>query len=147
MSNVPWIRSAIDSNLFRRKSIFRWRSIILWGFDSLSFLRESIGFSCIVLSWLSEIFVGFKWVLINPLATDPPTTKQPTTDHLRTNQPTHQPTYSKFTDPLTRFYFEDLIIKKYLFCRIQTQLGKCKTIILSIWAFVFMTNIKDMLKN
>ena len=58
-------------------------------------------------------------------------------DHLLTDQstqrpPTHQPTDRKFTDPLTRFYFKNLIIKKYLFCRIQTQLGKYKTILRSI---------------
>ena len=51
MSNVPWIISGIDSNLFR--------NIVLWGFDSFSCLMESVGFSCIVLSWLSEIFEFF----------------------------------------------------------------------------------------
>ena len=59
MSNVPWITSAIDSNLFRRELIFRWPSIILWGFDSFTFVMESIGFFCVVLNWLSEIFAFF----------------------------------------------------------------------------------------
>ena len=44
MSNVPWITSATDSNLFRRELTLRWPSIILWGFDNSSFLMESIGF-------------------------------------------------------------------------------------------------------
>ena len=69
------------------------------------------------------------WVLLNQLTTNPPTINQPTTEHLPNDQPTYRPTDPKFTDPLARFYFKNLIIKKYLFCRIQTQLGKCKIII------------------
>ena len=38
-----------------RELTFRWPSIILWGFDSFSFLLKLIGFSWILLSWLSEV--------------------------------------------------------------------------------------------
>ena len=86
-------------------------------------------------------------VLLNP-----PTSDQSTTDHLPTDQrthqlPTHRPTDLKFTDPLARFYFKYLIIKKNLFCRMQRRLEKCKTIIRSVWTFVFITNMKDIRKN
>ena len=59
MSNVPWITSATDSNLFRRELTLRWTIINLWGFDIFSFLIESMGFYCIVLNWLSKIFYFF----------------------------------------------------------------------------------------
>ena len=59
----------------------------------------------------------FKEFLINP----------PTTDPL-----TNQPTDPKFTDPLARFCLSNLITKKYLLHRMQTQLGKCENILWSI---------------
>ena len=59
-SNVSRLTSAIDSNLFQRELKLKWPSIILWGFDSFSFLMESIGFSWIDLSWLSDILELFK---------------------------------------------------------------------------------------
>ena len=67
------------------------------------------------------------------------------TDHRPTDHRplTHEPTDIKFTNPLTKLYFKDLIIKKYLFCRIQTQLGKCKTILFYL-TFVFVTNTKNI---
>ena len=67
------------------------------------------------------------------------------TDHRPTDHRplTHQPTDIKFANPLTKLYFKDLIIKKYLFCRIQTQLGKCKTILFYL-TFVFVTNTKNI---
>ena len=57
-----------------------------------------------------------------------PLTHRPT-DPPTTNPPTHRP---KIHRPTDKFYCKDLIIKKYLFCGIQTQLGKCKTILWSI---------------
>ena len=45
---------------------------------------------------------------------------------------THQPIDPLTTDPPTRFYIRDLIIKKYLFYKIETQPGKFKTIFRSI---------------
>ena len=46
-----------------------------------------------------------------------PTNWPTTTDHRPTNQPT---TNRKITDPTTKFYFKDFMIKSYLFSRIQT---------------------------
>ena len=96
--------------------------------------------------FMQFVFIGWQVVYFFICSIDPTftgeeksfkSTNHRPTDHLRTDQPshrspTHRPTGSKFTDPLTRFYFKDLIIKKHLFCRAQTQLGKYKTIIRSI---------------
>ena len=54
-----------------------------------------------------------------------PTDQRPLT-HRPADSPTHRLTESKFTNPLARPYFKDFIIKKYLVCRRQTQLGKCE---------------------
>ena len=83
-----------------------------------------------------KIEMTYRWharILLNPLITDSPTLDQATTDHLPTNKqihrpPTHRSTNPDFTNSLTRSSFKDFLIKKYLFCRIQTQLGKYKAI-------------------
>ena len=86
-----------------------------------------------IINILDYLYLICIWVLLNP----------PTTD-----QPTRRPINPKFTNPLTKLYFKDLIIKKYLFCRMQTQLGKCKTTLRSFYlTFVFITIIKNIRRN
>ena len=102
---------------------------------------ETISYRCIRKYRISHRKVFFIFLLFSPLDTFydlqcliqfyynllragfTKSTDQTTTDH--------RPTDPKFTDSLTKFYFKDLIIKN-LFCRIQTQLGTCKTILRSI---------------
>ena len=67
-------------------------------------------------------------------STDHHLTVQPTnlTTHRTIDPPTHRSTnpstFQSITQP-RRFYSKDLTLEKYLFYRIQTQLGKCKTIL------------------
>ena len=72
--------------------------------------------------------------------TDPPITDQPSPDHLLTDPPTNRPPTQKSPTQPTRFYFKDLINQEYLFYRTQTQLGRCKVKLRSIWWINFKPN-------
>ena len=70
------------------------------------------------------------------------------TDHRPTDPPTHRPTDPRFTDPLTKLYFKDLIMKNIYFAEYKHSWENVKLYLgLFYLTFVFVTNIKNIRRN
>ena len=76
------------------------------------------------------------WVLFNPSNANSATTNQLTANHLPTDAPTTNPLIDPLTNnnrPMDKILFKRLYYRKNSFYRTQTHLGKCKTILQSIF--------------
>ena len=76
------------------------------------------------------------WVLFNPSNANSATTNQLTANHLPTDAPTTNPLIDPLTNnnrPMDKILFKRLYYRKNSFYRTQTHLGKCKTILRSIF--------------